>query len=649
MKFRKDINALRAWAVMAVILFHFGVQPFDGGFVGVDIFFVISGFLMTGILYRALYERGDTPDLKFFLRFYLARSIRIIPVLLALCAVLLVIGWFVMPTVFYEQLSLYAISAVAFVSNMVFWRQSGYFEESAHYNILLHTWSLSIEWQFYLILPVVAVIIWSYLKKKSWLLFFYILGFLVSLGLSIYSLGSYGPAGFYLLPTRAWELLAGGIVFLCFNSNLPKSKLQSYTGSVGFLLILTSILFSTSGDWPGYKALLPIVGTCLVLYAAQQESWWSLGIVGQKLGKWSYSIYLWHWPLAFGLFVLGLKDNLSAIGAAIVLSVVLGALSYRFIELASQQWLKTKPPKAAALIVLTGIVSVIALAGIVYFNSGFSDRKVSKDGADLIFEQKTNSNPRRDECHRPQTEKVPECTYGGDTLGLIMLGDSHAQSLVRTAQKVMNEPTKHVLDWTSSGCKTIFDINDTRNPDSLCSVFIYKAFEKQKAFSSEVPLLVVNRISNVFHGANEDDEPMSKNYLSENNVFGTEGFNQEMQEGIVNTLCTFAEDRAVYAVLPIPEMGVNVPNVMGWSAAFKGEAQEVSISKGAYNERHKLSIEAYRMAASQCGVKLLDPVPYLCDDNKCSGSRDGIPIYNDDDHLSERGAALLEPMFRAIF
>ena len=142
MKFRKDINALRAWAVIAVVLFHFGVPPFNGGFIGVDVFFVISGFLMTGILYRSLYERGDKPDLKFFLKFYLARSIRIIPVLLVLCAVLLAAGWLFMPGTYYEQLAKYSAAAVTFVSNIVFWQESGYFKTDSHYNLLLHTWSL---------------------------------------------------------------------------------------------------------------------------------------------------------------------------------------------------------------------------------------------------------------------------------------------------------------------------------------------------------------------------------------------------------------------------------------------------------------------------------------------------------------------------
>ena len=647
MKFRKDINALRAWAVIAVVLFHFGVPPFDGGFIGVDVFFVISGFLMTGILYRSLYERGDKPSLKFFLKFYLARSIRIIPVLLVLCALLLAAGWFFMPSSAYEQLGKYSASASAFVSNIVFWRESSYFHTVSHYNLLLHTWSLSVEWQFYLILPLVVVGVWWFFQSKKTLIGLYILGFATSLALSIYCINQYTSAAFYLLPTRAWELLAGGLIFLCFGQSTPSKLVAKSAGMLGFLMIAISMIYCTSSGWPGYKALLPVIGTCLILFAAEDGSWWSLGGVGQKLGKWSYSIYLWHWPIVFGLLVLGLSSSIFAVTLAIALSVLLGAFSYRFIELTSQSWLKSVRPRVSALIILSAILVVIFASGWLVFKDGYPDRRVNRSGVDLIFAEKNNHNPRRSECHLGTDQKVPECTYGGDKLGLIVLGDSHAQSLIRTAQSAMNKPDQHVLDWTSSGCRTIFGIK-TRSPNGLCSTFLDMAYEKQKTYPSDVPLLVVNRISNVFHGRPEDDDPYSTDYLSDK-ISGTTEFNQEIQSGMVNTLCQFAANRKTFVVLPIPEMLEDVPQTLGWSTVIKGEPGEVSIPRSDYDQRHQLAREAYQQASEQCGVTLLDPVPYLCDEQKCYGSKDGMPLYFDDDHLSERGAALLMPMLQSIF
>ena len=160
--FRHDINGLRAWAVMAVVLYHFGVPGFAGGFVGVDVFFVISGFLMTSIIISGL-EQG-----RFSLwSFYLARARRIIPALLVLCISLLVLGWFWLPSADYKMLGTHAATALAFVSNLKFWREAGYFDAASHEKWLLHTWSLSVEWQFYILLPLGCLLLWHWFGKRG--------------------------------------------------------------------------------------------------------------------------------------------------------------------------------------------------------------------------------------------------------------------------------------------------------------------------------------------------------------------------------------------------------------------------------------------------------------------------------------------------
>ena len=160
--FRHDINGLRAWAVVAVVLYHFGVPGFAGGFVGVDVFFVISGFLMTGIIISGL-ERGDFS----LWGFYLARARRIIPALLVLCASLLILGWFWLPNADYKMLASHVCTAVAFVSNLKFWREAGYFDAASHEKWLLHTWSLSVEWQFYILLPLGCLLLWHWFGKRG--------------------------------------------------------------------------------------------------------------------------------------------------------------------------------------------------------------------------------------------------------------------------------------------------------------------------------------------------------------------------------------------------------------------------------------------------------------------------------------------------
>ncbi|MCP1106398.1 acyltransferase [Serratia nevei] len=202
--FRHDINGLRAWAVIAVVLFHFGIPGFAGGFVGVDVFFVISGFLMTQIIVSGL-ETG-----KFSIwHFYLARARRIIPALMALCITLLVLGWFFLVSTDYTTLDKHVLTAILFISNVKFWREAGYFDADSHEKWLLHTWSLSVEWQFYIILPIALVFMARLWRTRGIQLTIFV-GLILSFALSCYLAIKSPSSAFYLLPTRAWEMLAGG-------------------------------------------------------------------------------------------------------------------------------------------------------------------------------------------------------------------------------------------------------------------------------------------------------------------------------------------------------------------------------------------------------------------------------------------------------
>jgi peptidoglycan/LPS O-acetylase OafA/YrhL len=207
--FRSDINGLRAWAVVAVVFYHFGIPGFGGGFVGVDVFFVISGFLMTGIVIRGL----ERDDLSLF-GFYMARARRIVPALVGLCAVLLGLGWLLLLPPDYQMLATHSAYSLAFLSNVEFWLEAGYFDSASHEKWLLHTWSLSVEWQFYLILPVVLWVVWRIRPGRTMQMWAVGLTLLASSAASIWTTSTQPSAAFYLLHTRAWEMLGGGLVFL---------------------------------------------------------------------------------------------------------------------------------------------------------------------------------------------------------------------------------------------------------------------------------------------------------------------------------------------------------------------------------------------------------------------------------------------------
>lgn len=193
--FRPDIAGLRAWAVLVVVLYHFGVPGFSGGFVGVDVFFVISGFLMTKIIVNGLQGVGGK---RFSLwQFYLARARRIVPALVVLCVVLLIIAWFVMPFTDYKQLGMHVLTAVLFVSNIQFWREAGYFDVESHDKWLLHTWSLSVEWQFYLVLPLVLWATWKHWPGSKGAVVVIVAMMLASFTLSVWFTATKPEAAFF--------------------------------------------------------------------------------------------------------------------------------------------------------------------------------------------------------------------------------------------------------------------------------------------------------------------------------------------------------------------------------------------------------------------------------------------------------------------
>lgn len=323
--FRKDINWLRAVAVIAVVTFHFYPSLLSGGFAGVDVFFVISGFLMTGIIFRGLESENFS-----ILNFYISRANRIIPSLGVLCLVLLILGWFYLTIWDFKTIGRDIATSMLFISNIMFSMRSGYFDSNE--NFLLHTWSLSVEWQFYIIYPVIIVVLNKFLSEKNLKRSVVVLC-LTSFAISVIATNYFPSQSYFLLPTRAWEMLIGGIAYLYpFKA---KSKIFHLNNKllvvVGLLLILISyFFFSSKTIWPGYLAFLPVIGTWLIIQAKVNDNYITDNLVFQKIGLWSYSIYLWHWPIAVCFSYYAINERYKALG--IVLSVLLGYLNFILVE-----------------------------------------------------------------------------------------------------------------------------------------------------------------------------------------------------------------------------------------------------------------------------------------------------------------------------
>ena len=621
--FRQDINLLRGIAILSVVFYHFAPTLLPGGFTGVDIFFVISGFLMTKIIATSL----ERQTFNLF-QFYAARSKRIIPALLMLCVVLALVTFFWLPTNEYRKLGNYIGYAALFISNLKLKKESGdYFATDSHENWFLHTWSLSVEWQFYLVLPFIMMALYPLRKRVDTGLCLLLLA-LCSFLVSVTSTSLDAATRFYLMPYRAWEMLCGGLVWYAAKRYAPLHTWRIIIALLGYAFILASILFITPEHaWPGGFTLLPVVGTMLVIYSNSPSL---INMIDRNLrwvGLSSYSVYLWHWPIAVFLIYAGKQHNGLWVVSAISLSFLLGWLSWILIEQPAKNVLNQRSVAAFWAI-------VFACVGITWGYSHLvkSDIITSRPDpqVDQIAAQANNKNYAAD----PKTHMS---YYGTGVATAIIIGDSHAEATA-TALAEAAKDLGSVVGITYSGCPTL--ANADLLESNRCGKFNRSLSKKLQAYPGDVPVVIVNRLTHyaenklVKFKTGPQDE---KNYL------------HQYADSIVKMACTLNRNHPVWLVNPIPEMGVDVPRTLSHRLMTNQKTQDISISLADYQKRNSAIIQAQQQAAEQCGVRVLDPTPYLCSMGRCMGSRNLEPRYFDDNHLSETGNKSLAPMFKQIF
>lgn len=637
MNFRQDINGLRAIAVLGVMFFHFSIAGFSGGFIGVDVFFVISGFLMTGIILSN--KNGHEFSI---IRFYAGRARRILPALTALCLILLALGYCWLTPSDYAMLGKHAASSVSFISNFVYKGEEGYFDAPSMDKWLLHTWSLSVEWQFYLLYPLIITGILKYGRTKETLARALILLGGLSLIFSAFISPLKPEFAFYLLPTRMWEMIAGGLVFLWPQKKpgLPPRLLEI----AGLLMIAASLfLFNKETVWPGCFALLPVLGTVLVLRAARQDSFITSNKLFQYTGMWSYSIYLWHWPVVVGLNYYGLKGNTMAAVFGIAVSFLLGWLSYTFVE---KPFRGSKDAKDIRMLLAASLCAIMLGLGITYFN-GLPlrvDEAIARIDAEAANRHKFTQKCGFDK----EALTLDKCVTGdGNNIAAAVWGDSHASTLISPLQTASG---KNIAAYTAN-CVTIFNTRiQSKERGNPCPVFNDLAFADIQKLPASVPVIIVNRFSYYIHGANEGISKQIKlDYMDTPESEAQKNPDQVFAEKLTDTLCKVAAKRKTYVLQPIPEMGKDVPKTIARKMMAEKKAEDISIPITDYKARHALVLEALNKARDTCGVKLLDPLPFLCKNSSCAGSENGFPLYFDDDHLSEYGNQRLIPLFKRIF
>jgi peptidoglycan/LPS O-acetylase OafA/YrhL len=453
MKYRAEIDGLRAIAVLPVILFHAGFHFFSGGFVGVDVFFVISGYLITTIILTEMEQQSFS-----IVNFYERRARRILPVLFVIMMLCIPFAYYLLLPTDMDDFSQSLVAVSFFSSNILFWQESGYWGAANELKPLLHTWSLAVEEQFYLFFPVFLIFMWRF--PKRWILGSFLMIAVISFLLSEWAVHNSPTANFFLLPTRLWELGIGASIAFYFlyrkktvHDLLEHKILKEVGGLLGLSMILFSVFFySESTPFPSSYALVPTIGTGLIILFS------STGTIAGKIlanrflvgiGLVSYSAYLWHQPLfAFARHASPLKSEQYVFVLLIIATFVLSYLSWRFIEAPFRNKKKFSRTNIFSF-ALAGSIFFITFGLYGHYTNGFDSRKTATGIPLIKFSNalRTNSGLSKDCTLENLSDK---CQIGKEP-EVLLWGDSHAQHLATGLKS--SATNRDFIQITMSSCR----------------------------------------------------------------------------------------------------------------------------------------------------------------------------------------------------
>jgi len=633
-----------------VLLFHAGFARFKGGFVGVDVFFVISGYLIAGIILREL------ADGRFSLiRFYERRVRRIAPALLVTIALVLVAGAWLFPPDQFENLGQSVSATTLFVSNMFFYADSGYFSVTAEMKPLLHTWSLGVEEQFYLLFPLLLVASRRWLGRRFlWVL---VLTGLGSLGLSALRTGASPNAAFYWLPFRAWELLLGAGV-ATWNVNVVSERLRNALVSGGLAGIVASvILFSRATVFPGVAAALPTLGAVAVILGGSEPSTASR-LLGVRpiafLGRISYSLYLLHWPVFLFARRLAIVD-LTTVDKLLLLGLTLGLsiLSWRFVEQpfrssATLDRVRLFRVAACAAAIVAGLgVLVWATHGMPGRSSVFASETLGT----LSAAEEAAWNP----CNRRLPDAgLPPCALGhGTAPTLAVWGDSHALAFGPSidALAVARGGSGVIATWDN--CPPLLGVMAGRD-NAACTHFNESVLRYLAGHPEVQTVMLISRWSFYESGPPErvNRLPINLVDLQQPSAFGNNA--EVFARGIRRTVQALVDlRRRVLLVTPVPEIGFDVPSA--YTSAFRTGREVtriVGLTRQEYDQRTR-GVRALflSLASPERGVEVVRVEGRLCDDAMCRiiDQESGRSLYRDSHHLSRFGADYAAASFDGLF
>lgn len=637
-KYRADIDGLRAIAVLSVVGFHAFPNWIPGGYVGVDVFFVISGFLISSILFSN-FEKGTFS----YAEFYARRIRRIFPALVLVLAVTWAVGWYVLLSDEYKQTGKHIAAGAGFISNLVLWNESGYFDNTADTKPLLHLWSLGVEEQFYIVWPILLGLVWRY---KHEFLKITLLIAAASFALNIFTVSSHPVAAYYSPLSRFWELMIGGLLAYVTLHNPERlkghSNVQAFAG-VALITIGVFILDETS-KFPGWWALLPTLGAALLI-SAGPNTLINRYVLGNPAMVWvgliSYPLYLWHWPLlSFARIVEGQTPSRNARIMLVAASFVLAWLTYALVEKKVRSSAGNKAvvglATAGAVLLGCGVLIWSQLAG--PRNDGKDLERVVQAFEDWEFPpsnfQATNVNGQV-----IYTQPASE----GKTL---FIGDSHIQQYAPRISKLLSEDPsayKTAIFATTGGCPPIPSVLEDKHPE--CARWLEEATKlaNQQKFDAIVvgacwDCYFIDMVREKDEKAAAAGGPASYEYYYSDN--GKKKYFRQ-GEGAAPALAAlgrFLEDLSkqghVFLVLDNPMGGQFHPKTFFEGTRLTHLSYTDSEKLHQLTDEQKALTDSMKEIARSANADVIDPTSHLCKDDRCPTTfQDGKPMYKDSNHF----------------
>jgi peptidoglycan/LPS O-acetylase OafA/YrhL len=624
MIYRREIDGLRAVAVVPVILFHAGLTVFSGGYVGVDVFFVISGFLITSILIDELTQGSFS-----ITRFYERRARRILPALFFVMLCCIPFAWVWMLPSELKSFSQSLVAVTLFTSNILFWYGDGYFASATELKPLLHTWSLAVEEQYYLLFPLSLMLLWPFGRKR--LFWTIVCVTIVSFLISEWGWRNKPSANFYLAPTRAWELLAGSIcAFWLSGRDQPENN---WLSSLGLAAIFVAIFcYDENTPFPSIYALVPVVGTALVIVFGGAGTWTARLLSARPfvgIGLISYSAYLWHQPLfAFARIRIFPEPKQLLMMALSFITLILAYFSWRYIEMPFRKGKNSLLLKKRTLFISICIsaAAFLIFGFLGYLHEGFASRSRGLASAPNVEDRLIVNYGLHSECEG-EFNLSANC-YTSKKPRVLLWGDSYAMHLVQGI--LASDPQIALQQHTLSSCSPILDVAPSSGHTKLwvrrCIAFNDNVLNWLHQNSS-IDLVI---LSSSFVGVTTG-EVMAR----DGQKFDADDITR-VRSALIRTVKKIRSNGTRVII-------VSPPPVSGWDnglcvarAAFANISNEKCLF--AFNSREK-PLSLLRSVEQEVPIFWLSDA--ICPQGTCNPKQGGVFIYRDKGHLSKEGSAYL--------